>query len=92
MYNVFRIYFCNMQMKFTNLLNDTATILLYKTIGGDGIDGAEFAAEINYLNENFADTNTAELSDSSTPIINAPLKHLLQLNVLFTLTKPFMSV
>lgn len=41
-----------MQLNFTNILNNTATILLYKTIGGEGgIDGAAVASEINYLNE-----------------------------------------
>ena len=47
-----------MNLKFTNISNDNATILLYKHIGNDehlgyGIDGSLIASEINWLNENY---------------------------------------
>lgn len=47
-----------MNLKFTNISNDNATILLYKHIGNDdklgyGIDGSLIAGEINWLNENY---------------------------------------
>lgn len=49
-----------MRLIFTNILNNTATILLYKQIGvdenGNGIDGAAVASEINYLNEFCSDS------------------------------------
>lgn len=45
-----------MQMKFTNVVDNTATILLYKSIGFGGIDGALFAEEINHINECYSET------------------------------------
>ena len=49
-----------MNLKFTNISSDTATILLYKHFGdidgmGIGIDGAMIANEIQWLNEFYKD-------------------------------------
>jgi len=50
-------YFCivKKELSFTNLSKDTATMLLYREIGSDAIDGANFAMEIQNINEYYSD-------------------------------------
>ena len=43
------------KLHFTNVNQDTATMLIYKEIGGMGIDGSQFAQEIQMINEYWAD-------------------------------------
>lgn len=48
-----------MNLKFSNISNGEATMLIYKHIGYDsdegyGVDGNSFANELNWLNENFS--------------------------------------
>jgi ATP-dependent protease ClpP protease subunit/predicted DNA-binding protein YlxM (UPF0122 family) len=44
-----------MELKFTNVSKDTATMLIYSEIGYMGVDGAYFANEMQWLNDNYAD-------------------------------------
>jgi ATP-dependent protease ClpP protease subunit/predicted DNA-binding protein YlxM (UPF0122 family) len=43
------------ELSFTNVSKGTATMLIYKEIGDGGIDGAEFANEVQMINEYWAD-------------------------------------
>lgn len=50
-------YFCfvRKELSFTNVSKETATMLLYREIGSDAIDGANFAMEIQHINEYYSD-------------------------------------
>ena len=59
-----------MNLKFTNITEDNATILIYKHIGYDdnlgyGIDGSLIANEINYLNENYSTLKNIDVKINS---------------------------
>lgn len=58
-----------MNLKFTNIVSEKATMLIYKHIGNDvelgrGIDGSDFANEVLWLNKN-SDCNEIEVRINS---------------------------
>ncbi len=59
-----------MNLKFTNISNENATILLYKHIGfddklGQGVDGSLIANEITWINENRTDIKNIDVRINS---------------------------